>query len=222
MLVKDRMTPNPITVSPDIPIAEALERMRQDKVHRYPVVNKKGRMVGIVSHTDLLYAAPSSVTSLNVWEVTYLLNQVKVKETMTKEVISVDESCPIEEAARLMRDHQIGGLPVLRDGDLVGIITESDLFKVFLELVMAQEGGIRLTVLAPYFKGSMAQISSVISERGGLIHSLNAFVADDPDQWGCILKVADITQDELVDAVRPHVVEILDVREIDDLTGDAC
>ena len=222
MLVRDRMTPDPKTVSPDVPIAEALERMRHDKVHRYPVVDKKGKMVGIVSHTDLLYAAPSSVTSLNVWEVTYLLNQVKVKETMTKEVITVDESCPIEEAARLMRDNQVGGLPVVRGGELVGIITESDLFKVFLELVMAQEGGVRLTVLAPYFKGSMAQISSVITAKGGLIHSLNAFIADDPSRWGCILKVADISQDELVEAVKPHVIEILDVREIDDPAGTTC
>jgi acetoin utilization protein AcuB len=222
MLVRDRMTPNPKTTSPDVPIAEALERMRQDKVHRYPVVDKKGKMVGIVSMADLLYAAPSSVTSLNVWEVTYLLNQIKIKETMTRDVITVDESCPIEEAARLMRDRQIGGLPVMRGGELVGIITESDLFKVFLELVMAQEGGVRLTVLAPYFKGSMAQISAAITERGGLIHSLNAFVADDPEQWGCILKVADIAQDELVAAVRPHVNEILDVREIQDTSGKAC
>jgi acetoin utilization protein AcuB len=222
MLVKYRMTPNPKTVPPDMPIAEALEQMRKDKVHRYPVVNKKGKMVGIISHTDLLYAAPSSVTSLNVWEVTYLLNQVKVKEAMTKEVITVDESCPIEEAARLMRDNKIGGLPVVRGGDLVGIITESDLFKVFLELFMAQEKGVRMTVEAPYFKGSMAQISSAITAKGGLIHSLNSFVTEDPTHWGCILKVADISQADLVEAVRPHVVQILDVREIDDPSSKAC
>ena len=94
MLVGYRMTPNPITISPDLPIAEALEQMRHDKVHRFPVVDKKGKMVGIVTHKDLLYASPSSVTSLNVWEVTYLLNQIKVKEVMTKEVITVDRGLP--------------------------------------------------------------------------------------------------------------------------------
>jgi acetoin utilization protein AcuB len=214
MLVGYRMTPDPITISPDLPIAEALEQMRHDEVHRYPVVDRKGKMVGIVTHKDLLYASPSSVTSLNVWEVTYLLNQIKVREVMTKEVMTVDDDCPVEDAARLMRDHEIGGLPVLRDGKLVGIITESDIFDIFLELLMAQEEGVRLTVLAPYFKGSMAQISGAITQAGGLIHSLNSFVGEDNSNWGCILKVADISKEELLGAVEPHVVKILDVRQI--------
>ena len=208
------MTPDPITVSPDLPIAEALEQMRQAQVHRFPVLDKKGRLAGIVTHADLLYASPSSVTSLNFWEVNYLLNQIKVKEVMTKKVITVEEDCPIEDAARLMRENEVGGLPVMRNGQVIGIITESDLFDVFLELLTAQEKGVRLTVLAPYFKGSMAQISSAISEKGGLIHSLNAYVAKDPEYWGCILKVADLSKDELLEVVEPHVVEILDVREI--------
>lgn len=208
------MTPDVISISPDLPMAEALELMRKKKVRRFPVLDKKGKLVGIVSHSDLLYASPSSATSLNVWEVTYLLNQIKVKEVMTKKVITVEEDCPIEDAARLMRENQIGGLPVLREAKLVGIITESDLFDVFLELLMAEEKGIRLTVLAPYFKGSMAQISSAITQAGGLIHSLNSFVAEDESQWGCILKVADVTQDRLLEVVRPLVDQVLDVREM--------
>ncbi len=214
MLVGNRMTPDPITVSPDLSIAEALEQMRQADVHRFPVVDKKGKLVGIVTHQDLLYASPSSVTSLNVWEVTYLLNQVRVKETMTRDVITVAEDCPIEEAARMMRDKEIGGLPVMRGEELVGIITESDLFDVFLELFMAQEEGIRLTVLAPYYKGSLAQISAAITERGGLIHALNTFLGEDEETWGCHLRVADIGQEELLDAVKPLVVKVLDVREV--------
>ncbi len=215
MLVGYRMTPDPITILPDLPIAEALEQMRQADVHRFPVVNKKGKLVGIVSHQDLLYASPSPVTSLNVWEVTYLLNRVSVKETMTREVITVAEDCPIEEAARLMRDNEIGGLPVMRGDDLVGIITESDLFDIFLELFMAQEAGVRLTVLAPYFKGSLAQISAAITERGGLIHALNTFLGEDKDTWGCHLRVAEIGKEELLDAVQPLVVKVLDVREVE-------
>mgnify|MGYP001461310574 FL=1 len=216
MLVKYRMTPDPIIVRPDVSIAEALDQMRQDGVHRYPVVDARGKLVGIVTESDLLYASPSSVTSLNVWELTYLLSQVKVKATMTKDVITVDEEAPIEDAARLMRDHDVGGLPVMRRGKLVGIITESDLFDVFLELLMAQEAGLRLTVLAPYVKGSMAQIASAISQAGGLIHSLNSFVPEDPEQWGCILKVADISREKLLEAVEPLVLEVLDVREVEE------
>jgi acetoin utilization protein AcuB len=214
MLVAYRMTPDPITVPPDLPIAEALARMRQKKVHRFPVVDHRGKLVGIVSHSDLLYAAPSGATSLNVWEVTYLLNQIKVGEVMTREVITVNDDCPIEEAAHLMRQHSIGGIPVLRSGELAGIITESDIFDVFLEMLMAQEAGVRLTAIAPYIKGTMAQITSAVTAKGGLIHAFNAFKGEDDRTWGCVLKVADISKDDLVDVVRPLVVKILDVREV--------
>ncbi|MCX6028060.1 MAG: CBS domain-containing protein [Chloroflexi bacterium] len=214
MLVQYRMTPNPTIVAPEMPIAEALTLMRQKKVHRFPVVDNKGKLVGIVSHSDLLYAAPSSATSLSIWEVTYLLNQIKVGDVMTRKVITVDDDCPIEEAARLMRQHAIGGTPVMHDGQLVGIITESDIFDVFLELLMATEKGVRLTALAPYFKGSMAQITSAITAKGGLIHALNSFRGEDDKTWGCVLKVADISQDDLIEVIRPLVVKILDVQEV--------
>jgi len=161
----------------------------------------------------LLHASPSSVTSLSVWEISYLLSQVKVGEVMTKEVITVAEDVPLEEAARLMADNKIGCLPVTREGMVVGIITESDIFKIFLELLGAREKGIRLTVLAPYFKGSLAEISSAITQRGGLILALNVFLGEDPSNWGCMLKVADISEEELLKVIKPHVVEILDIRE---------
>jgi acetoin utilization protein AcuB len=214
MLVGKRMTKNPITITPDISIAEAMERMKREKVRRFPVSDKKGKLVGIVAYDDLLHASPSSVTSLSIWEVSYLLSQVKVAEVMTKKVITVTEEATLEEAARLMVDNKIGGLPVMRGDVVVGIITESDLFKVFLELLGARDKGIRLTVLAPYFKGSLAQISSAITNRGGLILALNTFLGEDPTNWGCHLKVADISKDELLEIIKPLVVEIIDVREV--------
>ena len=214
MLVGNRMTSNPITCKPDLSIAEAMEWMKREKVRRFPVVDEKGRLIGIVTDDDLLHASPSSATSLSVWEISYLLAKVTVAEIMTKEVIIIEEDCPIEEAARLMADNKIGGLPVMRDGMLVGIITESDLFKVFLELFGARQKGIRLTLLAPYYKGSLAQISSAITERGGLILAMNVFLGDDPTNWGCHLKVSEITKEDLLEVVEPLAVEILDVREI--------
>jgi acetoin utilization protein AcuB len=214
MLVGKRMTRNPITIKPDVPIAEAMEWMRREKVRRFPVVDDKGKLVGIVTHGDLLHASPSSVTSLNVWEVTYLLSQVKVKDVMTKEVITICEDCPIEEAARIMADNKISGLPVMRDGLLVGIITESDLFKVFLETFGAREKGVRMTLLAPNVKGSLAKISSTITDRGGYIVSLNVSLGEDASNWVCTLKVSEMTKDELVEALEPAVIEIIDVREM--------
>jgi acetoin utilization protein AcuB len=208
------MTHNPITIKPDLPVTEALEWMRREKIRRFPVVDKKGRLVGIVTQQDLLYASPSPATSLSIWEVTYLLSQVQVKETMTKEVITVTEDCSLEEAASIMADNKIGGLPVMRGDVVVGIITESDLFKVFLEILGAREKGVRLTLLAPYIKGSLAQIASKITERGGNILALNVFLGEDPSNWGCHLKVADISKDELLEVVEPLAVKIVDVREI--------
>ena len=214
MLVEYRMTPDPKTVAPDVPVAEALAKMRQYKVHRFPVVDNKGKLVGIVSHSDLLYAAPSSATSLNMWEVTYLLNQIKVEEVMTRQVITVDDDCPIEEAARVMRKHAIGGVPVLRGGILPASSPSPTSSTFSLSCLMAQESGVRLTALAPYFKGSMAQIATAVTGKGGLIHALNSFRGEDDSTWGCVLKVADLSKDDLVDVVRPLVVKILDVQEV--------
>lgn len=213
MLVSDRMTRNPLTIRPDVSIAEALERMRREKVRHFPVV-EGGKLVGMVSRQDLLFAAPSSVTSLNVWEVTYLVSQVKVREVMTKRVITVEETTPVEEAARVLSDNKIGCLPVVRDEMVVGIITESDLFQIFLELFSAREQGIRLTLLAPYFKGSMAQITSAITNEGGMILAFNTFLGEDATNWGCALKVTEISREKLLEVVKPLVVEIVDVREI--------
>jgi len=214
MLVKNRMTKNPITVKPDLPIAEALEWMRREKVRHFPVVNKKGKLVGVVARDDLLYASPSPVTSLSMWEVTYLMSQVTVKEAMTDDVITTGEDTPLEEAARIMYDEKIGCLPVMRDGTVVGIITESDLFAAFLELFGGHEKGVRLTVLAPYYKGSLADIATKITEAGGLIIALNVFEGEDPSNWGCTLKVTDIDKEDLLEVVEPLIVEVLDVRAI--------
>lgn len=214
MLVRDRMTKNPITIKPDLPVAEAMEWMRRENVRHFPVVDKESKLVGIVARDDLLYASPSPVTSLSMWEITYLMSQVTVKEAMTKEVITTTEDTPLEEVARLMFDNKIGSLPVMRDGLLVGIITESDLFDAFLELFGGHEKGVRLTVLAPYYKGSLADISTKITNAGGLILALNVFEGEDPSNWGCTLKVTDIGKDELLEVVEPLILEVLDVREI--------
>jgi acetoin utilization protein AcuB len=213
MLVGKRMTPNPITVTPDVSIAEAMERMKRENVRRFPVVDKDRKLIGLVSYTDLLYASPSSATSLSMWEISYLLNQVKVKEVMTTKLITVTEAATLEEAARLMVDNKVGSLPVVRDGALVGIITESDIFRVFLEMMGARETGIRVSLLAPYEKGSMAEITSAITDAGGLIVAFDTFLGEDPSNWGCTLKVGDISRDRLLEVIKPHIIELVDIRE---------
>jgi acetoin utilization protein AcuB len=207
------MTPNPITVTPDLSISEAMEWMKREQVRRFPVLNKAGKLIGIVTDDDLVHATPSSATSLSMWEVSYLLSKVTVEEVMTKDVVTIEEDCPLEEAARIMADKKIGGMPVMRDGKVVGIITESDLFKVFLELFGAREKGVRLTLLAPYYKGSLAEISAAITKKGGMILAMNVFLGEDPTNWGCYLKVSEIAKDDLMEVVEPLVEKVVDVRE---------
>jgi acetoin utilization protein AcuB len=142
------------------------------------------------------------------------MSQVTVDEVMTKEVFTTTEDTPLEEAARLMHDNKVGSLVVMRDGMVVGIITETDLFEAFLELFGGHSKGVRLTVLAPYYKGSLADIATKITQAGGLIMALNVSEGEDPSNWGCTLKVTDIGKDALLEAVEPLIVEVLDVREM--------
>lgn len=214
MLVGERMTKRPITTTPDTPIDEALKLMRDSKVRRLPVLDKKGKLVGIVTEKDLLYVSPSPATSLSIYELHYLISKIKVEDVMAKNVITVTEYTPLEEAARIMADNKIGSLPVMRDDKLVGIITETDLFKVFLELLGAREKGVRLTMLVPEQKGMLATITRDIAEMGGNIVSLGTFVGEDPTNRLITVKVSDVSQDKLVSAMEALGMEIVDVREV--------
>jgi acetoin utilization protein AcuB len=214
MLVGERMTKRPITTAPDTPIEEALKVMRESKVRRLPVLDKKGKLVGIVAEKDLLYVSPSPATSLSIYELHYLISRIKVQDVMTKDVITVTEYTPLEEAARIMADNKIGSLPVMRDGKLVGIITETDLFCIFLELLGAREKGIRLTMLVPEQVGILATITREIAEMGGNIVSLGTFLGEDPTNRLITAKVAEVGEDELVSVMEAMGMEIVDVREI--------
>ena len=147
MLVRERMSREPVTITSDVSVTDALRLMHERKIRRLPVLDSHGKLVGIVSDQDLLYASPSPVSSLSVWEMHYLLAKLKVEEVMTRKVITVTEDTPLEEAARIMADNKIGGLPVMREDKLVGIVTETDLFKIFLELLGARLPGVRVTAL---------------------------------------------------------------------------
>lgn len=214
MLVGERMTTNPITTTPDTPVTEARKIMKQEKIRRLPVVNKKGELMGIVSDQDLLNVSPSPATLLSVWEINDLLSKLTIGQVMTEQVITVTEDVPLEDAARIMADNKIGGLPVVRGKTVVGIITETDLFKIFIELFAARQRGIRLNLLIPAIPGVLAKITSQISSLGGNILALGVFWGDDPTNGLCTLKVEGVDQATLVDALTPHVLEIVDARAV--------
>lgn len=214
MLVGERMTHNPITIPPDTPVADALRRMRQENVRRFPVVDRKsGKLIGIVTEKELLYASPSPVTSLSVHELHYLLAKLTVNRIMTTDLVTVSEDAPIEEAALLMIDRGVGGLPVLRGETLVGIITETDVFRTFTELFAARQEGVRLTLLVPERKGELLEITQAIAGLGGNIAALGTFQGEDPSSRTLTVKVTDASRQALVEAMEGLGVRILDARE---------
>ncbi len=215
MLVRERMTQNPITVTPDLPVPEALRLMRDKKVRRFPVVDTHGKLVGIVSDKDLLQAGPSSATTLAIWEITELLGKLKVAEVMSRDLITVQDDTPLEEAARIMADGRIGGLLVLSGEKLVGIVTETDLFKSLLELLGGRRPGVRITVATPGGKGELAHITNAIYTVGGNIVGLAAreIEAGADTHWEVTFKVQDVDVDTLVAALKPVTRAIHDVRK---------
>ena len=159
MLVKDRMASPAVTVAADAAFQEALKLMRDRKFRRLPVVDASGKLVGILSERDLLHASPSPATSLSVWEVNYLLWKLKVGDIMTHNVFTINQDAPLEEAAAMMVSYQIGGMPVVDDkGRVVGVITETDIFKAFVEMLGGQEKGLRLTLMVPIRRWGAGEI----------------------------------------------------------------
>lgn len=215
MLVRERMTRHPVTVSPETPINQALDLMRREKVRRLPVLDRRGQLVGIVLEKDLLYASPSPATSLSIYEMHYLLSQLTIDEVMTREVITVDELTPLEEAARIMADNRVSGLPVMRGEQLVGIVTETDLFKVFLEMLGARESGLRLTIQVPDQQGILASITGAIAALEGDIVSLSTFWGDDLTAGVITIKVRDLTttRRQLVEAMEGLGLDVADIRQ---------
>ncbi|GFO60290.1 hypothetical protein GMST_26150 [Geomonas silvestris] len=215
MLVRDRMTLNPVTITPEVSVTDALRLMSERKIRRLPVVDAQGGVIGIVSDRDLLLASPSPATTLAIWEIHELLAKLTVEKIMTREVIMVQEDTPLEEAARVMADSRIGGLPVLRGTTLVGIISESDLFKTLLQLLGGRRPGVRITVATSGAKGTLAEITSAIYEAGGDIVGLGfSEVQGAADgTWVNTFKVQGVAKEKLVEVMRLHVREILDVRE---------
>ena len=133
MHVGEHMSKPAIVVSPTTPVTAAMKLLRERRVRRLPVVDD-GALVGLVSERDLLRAMPSTATTLSVWEIPELLERLHVRDVMTRDVVTVLTSTPIQDAAQLLIDHRIGGLPVLEDGRVVGVITETDIFRVFCTL----------------------------------------------------------------------------------------
>ncbi len=214
MFVRHRMSSPAVTIGPTLPVMEALQVMKEQNVRRLPIVDGKGRLVGIVSEKDVLRASPSEATTLSIYEVSYLLQRLTVAEIMAREVVTVTEDTPLEEAARVMAERHLGGLPVMRGSQVVGIITETDILMGFSEALGAFAAGVRVMVDLPDEPGAVASVVDTIKVLGGNIAALTLLKPHDPGRGYLVARIQGIPADVLEGRLRQGQGKVLDVREM--------
>ncbi len=214
MRVKDVMTRNPVYISPDASVVEAKALMTKQKISKLPVLDNEKRLVGIITKNDLNRAGPSAATTLDMYEIGYLLSKLTVAKVMHKEVITVSEDEVIEEAARIMVDNGVGCLPVMKDKLLVGIITASDLFNALIDLFGARQKGVRATFLVDDVPGKLAKMTQGIADLGGNIVSLITWDGDDPAHKRITVKATGITVAQMESLSAPISGDLRNIREL--------
>lgn len=216
MLVQQLMTQEVFSIHPNTTVTDAQDMMRGKHLHHLPVVDAGSKkLLGIVSEKDLVYASPSPATTLDVWEMAKLLSRLTVDKVMTKEVVTIGGSDLVEDAARLMVDKDIGCLPVVdEDLHITGIITESDLFRLFIDLFGAREAGLRATIRVPEEPGEVEKLGHDIAQNGGNIISFGTLPGDQPSNAVCIIKVSGMTRERFLTSVEKHILDVIDIREV--------
>ena len=215
MLVHEYMRVNPISVSPETTCSEAFRLMQENDLHKLPVV-VEGDLAGIVTEKDLLYALPSSAALLSILEIDSLFGKMTVARVMTRRVISVSEDCPLEEAARIMADNNIGSLPVMRNRQLVGMITKAGVFRAMMEALGGRAKGLRITIRIHEDTGELGAITDGIVQLGGNLISLSTSWGGDPFHQTVILKVQGVTWEDLMSLLEYHIgVQVIDYRRSD-------
>jgi len=214
MIINRVMTKNPIFIHPDMPINDVRSLMDKEKIGHLPVLDKNSAIVGLVTKKDLIKSGPSSATSLDMYEISYLISKMCAKDVMVKSVITTDENEVVEEAARILADNDIGCLPVMRGKRLVGIITDTDLFHVFLKAFGVRHPGVRVTCNIQEKPGQLARLAHAIAERGGNIVALVTSEGDDNSRRMTTIKISGINLNEVESIVKSFDdIELEDIRE---------
>jgi acetoin utilization protein AcuB len=201
MLVRDQMTPDPFFSSPDAALVEIHELMQEKNVRHVPILDSEESLVGLITRRALVEALPSEPDQFGPFVVNYALAKLKAENAMIRDVVTIAPDVTVEEAARVMADEKIGCLPVLEEGKLVGIISDSDLFNIMTDLLGARRPGVRLTVLQPDRAGEVARLTRLIDEKGGYISVFVTYPTDEPGTWASVVKVTHVSEDVLVEAI---------------------
>lgn len=176
MYVRSKMTKEPVTITKQTTIADALELMRKHNIRRLPVL-ENNKLIGIVTDRDISEVSPSPATSLSVFEINYLLAKMKIKDVLPKnqKVITISSDAFVEEAAIIMREHKVGALPVVDNNKLVGIITETNIFDAFIELLGVKEQGCRIDIEVADVPGVLADVTQIIKSSEANISRVAVF-----------------------------------------------
>ncbi|MDC7224616.1 MAG: CBS domain-containing protein [Spirochaetales bacterium] len=214
MLVRNRMTKNPYTVGPDASLSEARDLIKQEKIDILPVVDKKGHLKGVLTEKDVLYASPSNCTTLDVFEIHTLFAKMQVREVMEPEPLVISPDMHVEDAARLIQAKDVTGVCVVEGDILTGIITESDLLSVFMELFSAHRKGVRATAVCPQERGELAKLSGALYASGADILAFCSTRGDDLTKELVVIKARGLSIEEMTRTIEPYVLEINEVVEL--------
>lgn len=214
MIVKSVMTKNPICILPDASVTDAKALMNKHKVSKLPVVDKDRKLVGILTKNDLSKAGPSDATTLDMFEIGYLLSKLTVSKIMNKKVITVTENEVVEECARIMVDNQIGCIPVMSDCVIVGIITESDLFHLFTDMFGARQSGVRVTLKLDDRPGMISALANEIADKKGNVISMVTRECPEKGKRKLTVKISDLSLSQVEEILSKVGVVPEDVRVV--------
>jgi acetoin utilization protein AcuB len=212
MFVKNRMTTEVITLNPDQTLLKAMTLIQQKRIRHLPVV-QEGKVVGIITERDVRKAGASDSTSLSIFELNYLMDQIKVSSFMIKKVITVSPDEPIEAAAKLIYDHKIGALPVVEENRLVGLITKSDILETFIEVLGINKPSIRVELELENRLGALADTTKIIRELGLYLVSLVTLPEEEGKKTrGAVFRVSPTDEKKLKDFLRTVGPPIISVK----------
>ena len=177
MYVKDNMITSPITIGPNQSVSEALDIMSENKLHRLPVVDGTGKLLGLLTESIIKNNTPNNASTLSMYELNYLLNKLTVKDIMIKDVFTIGKDALLEEAATILRKNDIGCLPVVdEDNRVIGIITHNDIFTAFIDLLGYNHNGMRYVISIPEDKpGIMKEIAALFGDENVSISNLAVY-----------------------------------------------
>ena len=210
MAVKDFMTRKVVYISPNTTIAHAADMMREQKLHRLPVI-ENDQLVGLVTEGTIAEASPSKATSLSIYEMNYLLNKTKVGDVMIRDVVTISQFASLEDATYLMLKNKIGILPVVDNEQLYGVITDRDIFKAFLEVSGYGEEGVRLRFVTEDKVGVLEQIIRLLVEENLNISNTVNIPRKDGKVVIEVQLAGDIDMELLKKKFEEHAIELAEI-----------